>query len=680
VPTDARPGSPGPPPRAASERAGALGRVLAVLVVGLAVAVDRDGWTPFGPARWLVATTLGAAAIALAARRTAQRVDRATAVAGVALVGWSALAAAFGVDPLLAWIGTPERHLGVLTWVLFGGLFVAGQRTTPAERRLVLRAVVVALAAVDAYAVAEWAGHAPVDVASSTDRFGGPYGSPALLGAAVVLAAPVAVGLATDRDERPGWRGAAAAVAGGALVPLLGSGSRAALVGLAGGGVLAVAALVRSGSGLRRRAVLTGSVGVVAVAILVAVTPVGDRIAATVDPDRGEARSRVDEWRTGLAALRDHPLLGVGPEGYRIVFPEVVDDAYVREHGRATVTDRAHAGVLDVAITGGVPAALAYAALCGLVVVRARRAIRAGDAALAGVAVGVLAALVHQQLLFPLAEVDPVLWLLAGFLVATTSTAGRATVRAPAPAAERVGAAVAVVAAGVAAVALVAGILDVAADRRALTALERSAQGDDRGALAAADDAAALRPDSMRYALVAAVVAAEPGTLPALVTAESRVDDALARSPDDPVLRATRADVLGRRGLLTRDPADLARGRAAWDDVVASDPRHPAHRVALAQVAVAQGDLAAARAATEQAADLAPGDAGPWSSLARALLDAGELAEARVAAETAVATDPADDGARAVRDEVVRATRDQAAERGGAPQGSDASEQVTGTG
>ena len=231
------------------------------------------------------------------------------------------------------------------------------------------------LLAVDAYAVAEWIGHPPVEVTGTTDRFGGPFGSPALLGAAVVLLLPVAVGTAFDTTERRAWRGAGALAAVGALVPLLGSGSRAALVALAVALVVGGAAVgVRTLRTARRRWLAVSGLAVVAVLVLIAVTPVGDRLAATVDPGSGVARSRLDEWRVALDALGERPVLGVGPEGYRIAFPGSVDDAYVREHGRSTVTDRAHAGLLDVGLSSGLPGALAYAALVGLVVVHAVRA------------------------------------------------------------------------------------------------------------------------------------------------------------------------------------------------------------------------------------------------------------------------------------------------------------------
>ena len=69
-------------------------------------------------------------------------------------------------------------------------------------------------------------------------------------------------------------------------------------------------------------------------------------------------------------------MLGVGPEGYRVVFPQVVDAAYVRSYGVAVYPDRAHNGLLDVTLDGGVVAGLLYAALLACCATRGARCAR----------------------------------------------------------------------------------------------------------------------------------------------------------------------------------------------------------------------------------------------------------------------------------------------------------------
>ncbi len=213
------------------------------LVPSLFLAFDPGGWAPFGPAKWLVLSALGAAAIAATCARLARGrrvgpgggpgLDRRTAVVWLGFLVLVVVAAARGVDGRSAWLGTPERHLGVVTWVLLAGLFAAAQRAGRAAVRPVARALVVALVGLDAWAIAEWAGHPPVRLAGDPSRFGGPFGSAALLGGALVLTLPAAGALAADRAEHRWWRIAAAVAAAAGAVPLLGSESRAALVALA---------------------------------------------------------------------------------------------------------------------------------------------------------------------------------------------------------------------------------------------------------------------------------------------------------------------------------------------------------------------------------------------------------------------------------------------------------------
>ena len=112
--------SPGVGPRRRVVLLGAL------LPAGVLV-LDPSGWSPFGPSKWLATSSvaLAGAAVALWTRRL--QVARRPMIAWLVLTGWLVVTAAVGLDPLYAWIGTPQRHFGVVTWVLCGLAFLAGQ-------------------------------------------------------------------------------------------------------------------------------------------------------------------------------------------------------------------------------------------------------------------------------------------------------------------------------------------------------------------------------------------------------------------------------------------------------------------------------------------------------------------------------------------------------------------------
>src|SRR4051794_23274545 len=97
-------------------RVGAV--MLAATLPLTALVVDPGGWYPFGPSKWLVMTALVLGGSAVVFWTRPARWSRPVTTAAWLLVAWLGVAAIAGADPLYAWTGTPERHLGVLAWVL----------------------------------------------------------------------------------------------------------------------------------------------------------------------------------------------------------------------------------------------------------------------------------------------------------------------------------------------------------------------------------------------------------------------------------------------------------------------------------------------------------------------------------------------------------------------------------
>jgi O-antigen ligase len=448
------------------------------IVLGTVAALDPGGWYPFGPTKWLVVSTLVAAtAMYASACRLRSRLPRWSSILFVLLLAWLAVAAVFGRDRLYAWTGTPERHLGVLAWLLFGACFVIGSMLSPGGVRVVMRWMVVATLWCGGYALVEWWFGEPVDTTAVTSRLGGPFGSAAYFGAARCLLIPIAVADAADRSESARWRIAAVTGAATATVALVGTGSRAAWIGLA---APAAIALVAARPGGRSVLIVGAAAGVCVLVLLPRLDDVLDRSVSST--------SRLDEWALAARVIADHPILGVGPEGYRTALADGVTAEYERTYGREVLPDRAHSGPLDLAAAGGVPAALLYVALIGGVAIVAVRRMRSGGA-MAALGAAAVAYLVQQLLLFSIAELDPILWLVGGVLIAAPAR--------PVPPLPAVRARIAAVVAGAVTAALfVIGVLGVAADRAA---------GD--LTLAGARRAVDLRPDVVRYHLLVSALA-----------------------------------------------------------------------------------------------------------------------------------------------------------------------------
>jgi hypothetical protein len=302
----------------------------------------------------------------------------------------------------------------------------------------------------------------------------------------------------------------------------------------------------------RRVALAAGAVTLAALAGLgVATSP---RLRASLGD--GGLGSRLDEWQVAATVVAHDPLLGLGPEGYRIGFTEQVDSAYVEAHGLDVQPDRAHNAVLDVAAVGGVGAAATYVVVLALVAVACWRAAADPDPLLAGLATGVLGYGVQQLFLFPLSELDPLFWLSAGMVVGATAAAHR-----PVPWLRVVGMA----AAGTVPLLIWLGALDVAADR----ALAGTS-------LAGADRATGLRSDSIRNWFVASRLAGRGETILDVDAALDRIEEGLARSPRDPILRREHSTLLTERALRSLLEPDRVAAEEATRRYLEQAPNDPA--------------------------------------------------------------------------------------------------------
>jgi O-antigen ligase len=588
--------------------------IAGAMVIGSVIAVDPAGWAPFGPVKWLAVSALGVAAAGSLLWHGNAPVHRASTSAWIAVLALLAVSAGLGDDVPTALLGQPDRHLGVATWLLFALLFAAGQQLVDTgSRRTVVRSAAVAAAALGMWSVWETFAGPPIAVVASSSRLMGPFGSAAYLGAASCLFVPIAAGELFDRGEPRAWRAVAAVGALAGMVGLIGSGARAAWIGAL---VAATVVLIRVRP--PRRWIV---IGAAAMAVLtVAFSP---WLGSLMERPAG-ATSRWDEWAVAGRVITDHPVIGVGPEGYRIAVAEGVDRHYERTYGRDVVLpDRAHSGPLDVALAGGLPAAAIFV---GMVVFVGRRAWQlSGDPSPAqvGIAAGLIAYAVQQLFLFPVAALDPVWWLFAGAIVAATRPAdlGRSPGQLPWRLRWRlpwrlrwrlVPAAAAIVAVPIV---LVAGMLDVGADRVAKQALDASGDGHSRRAVERAERATRLRPDDVRYRLVAAEVLARRGTLADTDRALAQVRRALDWSPLDPNVVDREASLLLDRAAITGERVDISAAVEAWQRLVERDPLRARWQLQYGRAAALSDDIETARQAWTVAADLSPRDSTATSLL-----------------------------------------------------------------
>lgn len=266
------------------------------------------------------------------------------------------------------------------------------------------------LVAAVAGAVVAGAGALQSLLLAGATRATGPLDDPNDLAVALVVAVPLLVGVLPARPSL-GTR-VLAAVAATVLVA-------GAAATFSRGGALALTAAV--GWLLARRVlpvrVLAGALAGTAVVVAVAAQLAWAGLSRALQEKTFIAASNVDtrglRWRAAARMFAEHPVLGVGPGGFRGEYAAASHNAELAEQ-----TPVAHNMFLEVAAELGLPAFCAFAGLVAVAFVATERVLRTGRdrAVMVGVQAALLAVVVgatflSEQYYLPL-------WLLTALAVA----------------------------------------------------------------------------------------------------------------------------------------------------------------------------------------------------------------------------------------------------------------------
>lgn len=287
----------------------------------------------------------------------------------LAFVAINVIAGAFGVSPLRSMFGDYERMWGVWAWIhllLFYVLLRTFMRPADWMRFFQLSVAVSLVVAI--IEIRSWTHAGP------TDSTIGNYG---LLAPYLFFHMGFACFLALRHRVRA-WRMANAGVAVMLLVGIFLTQNRSTFLGLVVGSVVALLVARRS------RWLAIAAVCVVAAATVVARTmadrPIArylpgnvQRLAAT-DP-RGSDDIRRMQVIVTLAGLKEHPLLGVGPENFDVLWSAHFNSR-IYPAGPDERWDRAHSAYMEAAATSGIPGALAYLGVWVALFIAVRRGYR----------------------------------------------------------------------------------------------------------------------------------------------------------------------------------------------------------------------------------------------------------------------------------------------------------------
>lgn len=297
---------------------------------------------------------------------------------GIAAFGAAAILSTIGSVDIPASLFGPHRgQFHALLPIALCALIYMGVARSELTREQVVSAVLLGAIPVALYALlqaAHW--DEPLAFSIQDGRVGGTFGSPIFLGAYLGLVLP----LAWHFLFKDGWERTlgflAMVLALGALNAARSRGGFAA----GASGIVAYEA-IRSGKAVAFTLVL------LALMFAVMVFP----------KSSASDRERVEIWRAALAAWRDHPLLGYGPDTFGLAFRRHMTPAFVAAEGNdLTIQLSAHNDLLQVAATMGAVGLAAYTFLLSRLCTLAKQAVAVGTGWAGAAAIGAAVALFVQ--------------------------------------------------------------------------------------------------------------------------------------------------------------------------------------------------------------------------------------------------------------------------------------------
>jgi O-antigen ligase len=329
-----------------------------------------------------------------------------------------ALSTAFSSYPALSLGGTVWRRFGwfeqtAALIVATGIVSLAAAR--PNWIRHLLRAVIVCGGVAAFYGVMQYFGVDPFlwrDL-YAVEFLGSVVRPPATMGHAIYFAAylvPVALLATSSAGTEPqrNWKWIYGGIAILSCLAILLSGSRGAVLAVAGGGLLLA---VRAKRGFSAR-VAIAAVLLAAIVAGLAVSPAGESFRLRLlQWRRDPGGTRVGVWRETPGLIVKHPWLGSGPETFAMEFRAIQSAALSRAYPDF-YQETPHNAFLDAASAQGIPGALILVGVFAMGLLRSRGRQSGFEAALLGILIASMFAsftLVSSMYLWTLAGLGLVL-------------------------------------------------------------------------------------------------------------------------------------------------------------------------------------------------------------------------------------------------------------------------------
>jgi len=352
----------------------------------------------------------------------------------LAFFGLATLSTVFAINPSMSFFGGRYLSVGMFVFLLAGAVYLlVTQLITSLDRVYALTwATVVGGLGVAVVGLFQVVGIDPIGISTTENawlmsRGASLFGNSDFTGAYLVV--PVVVALALGLSERTPTKRLVGLVSFGVLLAALVSTlTRGAWVGAFVGVIILLVASFRGASKVRKDQYwILGGLLVLPVAIAALNWKLFAERFQDLAAIATAGGGRLILWREALAVIAKHPLLGTGPDAYRLGWYGVRGAESVRLTGIATMSEDPHNVALLIGATIGIPALLAAVVLIVMSLVSSARSAFAKDAPISRrVLTGWWAALIGLCIVSVLTPnsiaVSLMLFLACAMLVAPTAT------------------------------------------------------------------------------------------------------------------------------------------------------------------------------------------------------------------------------------------------------------------
>lgn len=292
----------------------------------------------------------------------------------LAFLVWVTLSTIFSVHLPTALLGKYRRYEGYISLVNYAVVFFIAVQTVRSYARLraLAKSMVITGAVIGVYGIAQYFGYDILQWGQLPfDQFRAfaTYGNPDLLVGYLGLLVPVGAGLfiTTEDDYEAAAYGLCTVIIFGALLMTF---SRSAWVGLIVAIPYLAVVLWRQQMVVARRnrliavalcmVLIVAGLSVYSLRSSNTVTNITARFVSIFNPQEGSSGTRLEIWKSGIAAAKDRPIFGFGPDTFRLIFPRYKTVRYVQMAGYRSVADNAHSYPFQLAPAIGIPGVILF--------------------------------------------------------------------------------------------------------------------------------------------------------------------------------------------------------------------------------------------------------------------------------------------------------------------------------